>query len=310
MATERDHHNLEGTGLPDLQAHSPQPEWLPAASDEARFDQLFDALEHESTASTDSAGNTSTGTVPTSIVPVSGDADVPEPVSAQPDVEGAEDDVDAQEPAPAPAVAAMPSRRQRRLEEQARKRRGTPVGNAIWAVLGLIGLVLLTLWLVNVFSGGNEDPSAEPTVERNATPDADGVIARDVPPNQLELGDCLTDFAGATEPATVVECTTEHQAQLVGRKEYAEDDSYPGDDALVNSAQEFCTSLDTNIPQDLDTETTLTRPTADTWKRGDRIVDCLIIVKSGTADQSFLPEDSDDETEGPIQNSPSPTRSN
>lgn len=296
MATEREDHELQA-GLPDLQAHSPEPEWLPEASDEARFDQIYAAMDAQANAPDEAAGGVPT-TVRTVSVP-----DFPD-VGSQQDQEAVDAELaDAHEPDPAPAAAALPSRRQRRLEEQARKRRGTPVGNAIWAVLGLIGLVLLVMWAINAISGGADGQQAE--VERNPSPGADGVIAKEVPAAQLELGDCLTDYTGPNEPATVVTCTTPHVAQLVGRKVYAEDDSYPGDDALVASAQEFCTSLELNVPDDLETETTLTRPIAETWKSGDRAVDCLVVLKSGTTEESFLPEDA--QTASPEPTSPSPT---
>ena len=304
MATEREDHDNQ-TGLPDLQAQSPEPEWLPAASDEARFDQIYAAID----ASAGTPGQAEGG-VPTTVRTV----DVPEFAEGATETIGADtatDEAKSQqlaEPEPAPAVAAMPSRRQRRLEEEARKRRGTPAGNAIWAVLGLIGLVLLVVWAINALSGGGDGEEA--TVERNPSPGTDGVIAKQVPAAQLQLGDCLTDYTGPNEPATVVTCTTPHVAQLVGRKLYAEEDSYPGDDALVASAQEFCTSLELNVPKDLETETTLTRPIAETWKTGDRVVDCLVVVKSDTTEESFLPDDAQTASPEPSKDatSQSPTK--
>ncbi len=302
MATEREDHDLQA-GLPDLQAHSPEPDWLPEASDEARFDQIFEAMSASATEPSEAEGGIPT-TVRTVSVP-----DFPDTGSEQGGDAADRAPADSDEPDPAPAAAALPSRRQRRMEEQARKRRGTPVGNAIWALLGLIGLVLLVMWAINALAGGGEGEDA--TVERNPSPGADGVIAKEVPAAQLELGDCLTDYTGPNEPATVVTCSTPHVAQLVGRKVYAEEDSYPGDDALVASAQEFCTSLELEVPEDLDTETTLTRPIADTWKTGDRTVDCLMVLKSGTTEQSFLPDDAQTASPEPEESSPadSPTSS-
>lgn len=284
-------------GLPDMAVSSPEPDWLPQASDASRWDQISAAFDKE----TQWAGDA---------VPV------PEPVSATEQspsdkpTQGEAEDL----PEVPPAAAALPSRRQMRLqEEESRRRRKSPAMGVIFALLGLIGAVMLVLWLVNTFSGNNSDENAAP-VERNENPGADGVIALDVPANQFEYSDCLTDYTGPTEPATVVECTAPHEAQLVGRKVYAQNDSYPGDDAIVNDAQEFCNGLVLRVPDEVDFQVTLTRPVQQTWNTGDRTVDCLLEINGEPAERTFLTKagketNLQEAEESDPTGSPSPTES-
>ena len=49
-----------------------------------------------------------------------------------------------------------------------------------------------------------------------------------VSPLDYQLGDCFADFDSNAHQSTVVDCTTDHSAQLVAVEKYGADDSFPG----------------------------------------------------------------------------------
>lgn len=155
----------------------------------------------------------------------------------------------------------------------------------ILAVAGVVVLGLLIFGIVRIVdavSGGGPgaDPSASPT------PGADGIIAEDVSPLDLAAGTCVLDFNvdDVDAEVTTVTCSTPHNAQLLATESYADDDEFPGDEALAERGNEICDSatIDQGTAADYPelTLTTVT-PTSGTWAEGDRRVDCYVVSSEG-----------------------------
>src|SRR5699024_1610827 len=117
----------------------------------------------------------------------------------------------------------------------------------------------------------------EETTTRNPSPGLDGIIATNVSSENFLPGDCLANFEDATLPADIVECATPHNAQLIGRRMHSQDQSYPGEEQLLESSEAFCADItlleNTQATYSINT----TRPSHYTWEEeGDRRVDCIV----------------------------------
>src|SRR5699024_9768451 len=109
-----------------------------------------------------------------------------------------------------------PTRRQLRQQQERRSRRNS------WIIFLSVLIVVLAIVVFFVYSfsasehNGAEQP--EETTTRNPSPGLDGIIATNVSPENFLAGDCLADYSDADSPADIVECSTPHNAQLVGRR--------------------------------------------------------------------------------------------
>lgn len=162
----------------------------------------------------------------------------------------------------------------------------------LWAVIGAIGVLLIVLYGADRFLGGNQGQTTSPNVSRNPNPGIDGVIAVAVPPEQLETGDCLQGFVTALDPVTIVTCATSHNAQMIGSFEVNESD-FPGSDALMRRSEDLCKAivLDPRSGIDASWSYHFSRPSAKSWKSGDRTVACFLALSEGTVQNSLLPPD-------------------
>ncbi|MBT1001370.1 septum formation family protein [Paenarthrobacter sp. DKR-5] len=126
-------------------------------------------------------------------------------------------------------------------------------------------------------------PSPTRTVPTSpASPDAKGVIRANVSPLDFNKGDCMRDYDGKAPRATLVSCTTPHSAQLVNTFYYGADDSYPGPDSLKGKGQEVCRAAAlTDAAKDYDLRQVTAYPAEATWQKGDRRVDCFVVVGAG-----------------------------
>lgn len=155
-------------------------------------------------------------------------------------------------------------------------------------ILGAAGLLLLALLIfaivsiVNALRGDDTGRGATP----GSTPGADGIIAENISPLELEAGACILGFDAANVSAdvTTVTCTTPHNAQLLATTSLPEDADFPGEAALNASGDELCNS----VPIDEDAAAgysglTLTQvtPTSGTWAEGDRRIDCFVVSDEG-----------------------------
>ncbi|NLS09916.1 hypothetical protein HGQ17_07850 [Nesterenkonia sp. MY13] len=195
--------------------------------------------------------------------------------------------------------------------------------NAWPFLIGGVLVVFVTAGLLWWFLVRND--AQEPVGGWEWTPNpADGVHARDVPPEDWQAGWCLSGFTSEEEPAHVVDCERSYDLQLLVRDDLDEDGEYPGDESLVAMADELCQAdveIDAEALEEAeeDLHFLIGRPTESGWNNeGDREVSCFLgRVDEGRMSGDFLPTRSDDaesieeadldssgETEGPEADEP------
>lgn len=98
----------------------------------------------------------------------------------------------------------------------------------------------------------------------------------------LEVGDCFnTDDISTVDEVAVVGCEAAHVYEVFGLGEYgAEDDAFPGDDALTTAANEVCRpAFEDYVGVDYDSSEwhgTFINPSEETWAQGDREILCVL----------------------------------
>ncbi len=143
-------------------------------------------------------------------------------------------------------------------------------------VLVLIGVVIWTL--LNVL-GSHPEAGGSPAPTTSAS---QGPLPRDEAAKNFQAGECFADFNPNNATAKAVACNTPHSAQLVAVFNYGADDSFPGTKALGEKGREVCHGATLNaaaanyqlLQQNV-------YPSSSSWDRGDRRVDCFIVVDSG-----------------------------
>ncbi|QCU77321.1 hypothetical protein E7744_03140 [Citricoccus sp. SGAir0253] len=165
---------------------------------------------------------------------------------------------------------------------------------AWWLPLGalaVLAVLVVLLWplLAPPAPPAGDPGTPQPTVSRDPDPGLDGIVARAVPPAQVRPGDCLTDLEGVQAPATVVECSREHEAQLVGRKLWPTDRAFPGE-GMRAAAEEFCGAIALAGIPDAQVTVEVSHPTEGTWAAGDRRVDCVAVAHDGVLTGSLVEE--------------------
>ncbi|MEQ4567443.1 septum formation family protein [Paenarthrobacter sp. CAP02] len=155
------------------------------------------------------------------------------------------------------------------------KRQRLVIGGIVLGVLVLIGVVIWVL--LNLL--GTRPEAATTTPSATATP---GPLPRDAEAKDFQVGDCFADFDPNASKARAVACDTEHSAQLGAVFTYPADDSFPGTNALRDKGREVCRTVKLNAAAD--NYVLLQQnvyPSTTSWDRGDRRVDCFIVVDSG-----------------------------
>lgn len=155
------------------------------------------------------------------------------------------------------------------------KRQRLVIGGIVVGVLILIGVVI---WVLLNLLGTRPEaavstPSAAPTA---------GPLPRDAEAKDFQVGDCFADFDANASKARAVACDTEHSAQLGAIHTYGADESFPGTNALRDKGREVCKDVKLNAAAD--NYVLLQQnvyPSTTSWDRGDRRVDCFIVVDSG-----------------------------
>lgn len=159
-------------------------------------------------------------------------------------------------------------------------------------VAAVIALAAAIVFLVLRFIDPPAQPGAD-TVERNQTPGLDGVIAENMPPEQLVLADCLRGFKSPLDPQTVVTCESSHNAQLIGSFDVEEgaDAEYPGPEELLARSEDLCKSVALDPSAGIDSTWTyhFSRPSKGTWAEGDRTITCFLSLSEGNIRTSLLP---------------------
>lgn len=176
-----------------------------------------------------------------------------------------------------PAYAQDPTYPQEPVHGEAVKRQRLVIGGIVLGVLLLIGVVIWVL--LNLL--GTRPEAVAPTPTPTATL---GPLPRDTDAKDFQAGDCFADFDPNATKAKVVACDTEHTAQLGAVFTYGQDDSFPGTNALRDKGQEVCKSIKFNDA--VNEYTNLLQqnvyPSTTSWDRGDRRVDCFIVVNTGS----------------------------
>lgn len=188
------------------------------------------------------------------------------------------------------------SRRERRkaLEDAGHKPPKEPVSVLPFLIAAV--LVVAAIGALIWFFVLREEPEPEETavVERNLEPGLDGVIARDVEPEDWLIGDCLRNFTGDDQPATVVICDGDYEAQILHREELPEENDYPGSELMRQQAERACEEAE-QLDQDavdeagFDIQIAIGQPTEHGWNNdGDRIISCVLSSPQGSMDGSFV----------------------
>jgi hypothetical protein len=162
------------------------------------------------------------------------------------------------------------------------------------AVAALVVLGLILWWLTSL--GGAKPTAAEssqaPAAASTSAPASRGALPLEgVGAMDFQLGDCFKDFDPEAPASTVVDCTTGHSAQLVAIEQYAAADSYPGRDPLKKKALDACKAAPlTDKQTDYVLSYKLAYPSATSWDKGDRRVDCYVTAGTGnTIMESLVP---------------------
>lgn len=179
--------------------------------------------------------------------------------------------------------------------------------NAVPFVIAGIVVVILTVGLLWWFLA-RED--AEEAAQWTWTEEpADGVHARDVPPEDWEAGWCLTGFSDEDSPANVISCERNYDVQVLLQREMEDDvtdGEYPGDDIVAGNANQWChdeieLSADAVEAVDAELQIELWHPSESTWNNDDdRLVTCFLSRTDGerlTGD-FILDSDADADSEG------------
>ncbi|MET4096158.1 septum formation family protein [Arthrobacter sp. UYCu712] len=154
------------------------------------------------------------------------------------------------------------------------------------AVVALVVVVGLLVWLLPSTLAGPK-PAAEGSLapaaaSSSASPSRGALPLEDVSPLDFQLNDCFKDFDPDAPQSTVVDCTSGHSAQLVAIARYDKADAYPGRDPLKQRARSACKSAPlAEKSGSYDLSYKLAYPSASSWEKGDRRVDCYVIANAG-----------------------------
>lgn len=123
--------------------------------------------------------------------------------------------------------------------------------------------------------------STQPSAEASASStNADEPVETSV--FDLEVGDCFSAEGDSVESVMVVDCEQSHtyEAFFVFDHEAGPDEEYPGDDAMLDYADEACQPpfeefVGTDYESSIWYITSVT-PSAETWADGDREIICTL----------------------------------
>ncbi|WP_236593362.1 septum formation family protein [Paenarthrobacter ureafaciens] len=165
------------------------------------------------------------------------------------------------------------------------KRQRLVIGGIVVGALVLIGVVI---WVLLNLLGTRPEPTvASPTPSATLGP-----LPRDTDAKDFQIGDCFADFDPNASKARAVACDTEHTAQLGAAFTYPTDDSFPGTNALRDKGREVCKGIKLNDAANEYTNLLQQNvyPSPSSWDRGDRRVDCFIVVSPGSTIKEDLLE--------------------
>ncbi|WP_253182708.1 septum formation family protein [Arthrobacter sp. SW1] len=182
-----------------------------------------------------------------------------------------------------PPAPATPPRGPRPAMDRLSKQR-LIIGGIVLGVLLIIGI---SLWIL-LAALSNKPEAGNPAA---TAPASRGPLPADIEAKDYRVGDCFSDFDSNASKARAVDCTTPHSAQLGAVFNYKANDGFPGTNALRDKGRDVCRTVMLNeasrkynnlLQQNV-------YPSSDSWNRGDRRVDCFIVVDSGnTLKESVL----------------------
>lgn len=123
--------------------------------------------------------------------------------------------------------------------------------------------------------------SIEPSVGTSASP-TDTTTGTETSVFDLEVGDCFSADGDAIESVLVVDCDQPHvyEAFSVFDHEGGPDEPYPGDQAILEYADDACQpSFEAFVDFDYETSIwyiTSVTPSTETWAEGDREIICTL----------------------------------
>lgn len=275
----------EVNGAPvDLGSHNPDPNahnWLHPEADLETWDGVFHATEETAEpvlgghGEPDDAGGKDGGNaggkdegkdaveVPSGPVP---EATAPE-ATAPYDFPGHDASLDSPHEPPPPIL-------------DTRTRQRAIIGAIVVAVLALMGV---GIWLLVSMLSTQSAPTATAPPVTGSTESA-APLPREIKALDYRLGDCFADFDSESSQAMAVACNTGHSAQLVAVHTYAPQDAYPGREALKTKAQDSCKAAKLNVKSNEYTlKFQLVYPSPTSWDKGDRRVDCFVVVDTGNS---------------------------
>lgn len=156
------------------------------------------------------------------------------------------------------------------------KRQRLVIGGIVVGALVLMGVVIWVL--LNLLGTRPEAAVSTPSATASLGP-----LPRDTDSKDFQVGDCFADFDPNASKARAVACDTEHNAQLGAAYTYPQEGSFPGTNALKEKGREVCTGIKFNAAAN-EYNTLLKQavyPSTSSWERGDRRVDCFIVVNPG-----------------------------
>ncbi len=158
--------------------------------------------------------------------------------------------------------------------------RGMAIAGLVLGALGtLVWVALLTVGVISAVTSEPERDSAGQVTNSS-----------EVFVDDLAAGDCFS--GGRTDEidlVTAVPCAQPHESQVVTIFELP-DGAYPGEDEVIDAAEEGCTAKADPLVTDSayeDLEPSFIYPDSYTW-RGDRTVLCLVEAPTGTTTGSAL----------------------
>lgn len=167
-------------------------------------------------------------------------------------------------------------------------------------LVALLVVAGLLLWILGSLLAGATlqtigEPGPAAASASSAAPRATArpsLPVKGVSPLDFRVGDCFKDFDASAANATVVACTSGHSAQLVAVHHYPTGDSYPGAKAMKAKGREACQAAALTSKTNAYVLTyQLAYPSPDTWRQGDRRVDCYVTSASGNIIKaSLLPQ--------------------
>lgn len=159
------------------------------------------------------------------------------------------------------------------------------IGGIIVVFLVLIGITIAVL--LDKFGSPQEEAGRAPEA-----PQPRPVLPVVLETKDFQVGDCFVNFNPDAPTSEAVACDTGHSGQLVAISRYPDDQVYPGREGLKKRTLETCQATTLSDKQnDYVLTYQLVYPSSTSWDKGDRRVDCFVMVSDGnTIKDDLLPK--------------------